>query len=113
SISAVNSDFQEDKVIAVFSQKDPRTANPGIEDLHEIGTIATITQMMSTDGEIHALIRGQARIRLDEVIAHEPFLIGMVEEITEDIDDSPDVIVLSKKLQELFKRSINLGKQAE
>src|SRR6185369_1523898 len=44
---------------------------------------------------------------------HEPFLIGMVEEITEDIDDSPDVIVLSKKLQELFKRSINLGKQAE
>src|SRR6185369_7532442 len=71
SISAVNSAFQEDKVIAVFSQKDPRTANPGIEDLHEIGTIATITQMMSTDGEIHALIRGQARIRLDEVIAHE------------------------------------------
>ncbi len=113
SISAVNSAFQEDKVIAVFSQKDPRTANPGVEDLHEIGTIATITQMMSTDGEIHALIRGQARIRLSEIIAHEPFLIGMVEEISEDVDDSPDIAVLSKKLQELFKRSINLGKQAE
>ncbi len=113
SISAVNSAFQEDKVIAIFSQKDPRTANPGIEDLHEIGTIATITQMMSTDGEIHALIRGQARIKLDEIIAHEPFLIGMVEEITEEIDESPDITVLAKKLQELFKRSVNLGKQAE
>ncbi len=113
SISAVNSAFQEDKVIAVFSQKDPRTANPGIEDLHEIGTIATITQMMSTDGEIHALIRGQARIRLDEIIAQEPFLIGMVEEISEKVDDSPDIVVIAKKLQELFKRSINLGKQAE
>ena len=113
SIAAVNSAFQEDKVIAVFAQKDPRTANPSIEDLHEVGTIATITQMMSTDGEIHALIRGQARIRLDEVIAQEPFLIGMVEEIPEEINDTPDVVVLAKKLQELFKRSINLGKQAE
>ncbi len=113
SIAAVNSAFQEDKVIAVFAQKDPRTANPTIEDLHEVGTIATITQMMSTDGEIHALIRGQARIRLDEIIAQEPFMIGMVEEISEEINESPDVAVLAKQLQELFKRSINLGKQAE
>ena len=113
SVSAINSAFQEDKVVAIFSQRDPRTADPGQEDLNEIGTIATITQMMSTEGEIHALIRGQARVNLKEVIAQEPYLIGKVEEIPEEIDDSPDIGVLSKKLQELFKKSINLGKQAE
>ena len=75
SVSAVNSAFQEDRVVAIFTQKDPRTADPGQEDLYEIGTIATITQMMSTEGEVHALIRGQARITLKEIIAKELTLI--------------------------------------
>jgi len=113
SVAAVSSAFQEDKVIAIFAQKDPRTANPDEEDLFEIGTIATITQMMSTEGETHALIRGQARIKLSEIIAHEPYLIGKVEEISEENFETPDVTVLSKKLQELFKKAINVGKQAE
>lgn len=113
SIAAINSAFQEDKVIAIFTQKDPRTADPDREDLYEVGTIVTITQMMSTEGEIHALVRGQARIKLSEVIAREPFLIGMVEEISEQNTSSPEVTVLAKKLQELFKKAINLGKQAE
>jgi len=113
SVAAVNSAFQEDKVVAIFTQKDPRTTDPGIDDLYEIGTIATITQMMSTEGEVHALIRGQARISLKEVIAQEPFLIGKVEEIPEEIGNMTEISVIAKKLQETFKKAINLGKQAE
>lgn len=113
SVAAINSAFQEDRVVAIFSQKDSRTEDPSKEDLYQIGTIATITQMMSTDGEVHALIRGQARIILKEIIAEEPYLVGKVEEISERVESSPEVLVISKKLQELFKKSINLGKQAE
>ncbi len=113
SVTAINTAFQEDRVVAIFSQKDPRTADPTKDDLHEIGTIATITQMMSTEGEIHALIRGQARISLKEILSEEPYLIGKVEEIPEEIGNFPEITVIAKKLQELFKRSINLGKQAE
>ena len=113
SVEAIQSAFQEDRVIAIFSQKDPRTADPAFEDLYEVGTIATITQMMTTDGEIHALIRGQARITLKEIVAQEPFLIGFVEEIQEKTKITPEISVIAKKLQELFKKSINLGKQAE
>ena len=112
-VAAVNSAFQDDRVIAIFSQKDPKTADPEEEDLNSIGTIATITQMMTTEGEIHALVRGQARIVLHQVIANEPFLIGNVEEIPEEIVDDPAIGVLSKKIQDLFKKAINLGKQAE
>jgi ATP-dependent Lon protease len=113
SVSAVNSAFQGDRVVAIFTQTDPRLTDPEKEDLYRVGTIATITQMMSTEGEIHALVRGQARIKLNEIITTEPHLIGSVEEISEEIDDGPDVKVMSRKLQELFKRAINLGKQGE
>jgi ATP-dependent Lon protease len=113
SVTAVNTAFQEDRVIAVFSQKDPRTSDPGESDLYKVGTIATITQMMSTEGEIHALVRGQARIRLGEIMAREPFLLGKVTEIPEEEEDSNEVKALASKLSEMFKKAVNLGKQAE
>lgn len=113
SVAAVNSAFQEDRVIAIFTQKDPRKADPDENDLYEIGTIATITQMMSTEGEIHALVRGQARIKLEKVLSHEPFLLGKVVELSEEKDDSDEIKALAGQLSELFKKAINLGKQAE
>lgn len=113
SVAAVNNAFQEDRVVAIFTQKDPRTSEPDIDDLYKIGTIAVITQMMSTEGEINAVIRGKARVKLAEIIAHEPFLIGMVEEIKEEVPISDEVKAIANKLVELFKKAINLGKQAE
>src|SRR3990167_9760472 len=87
SVSAVNTAFQGDRVIAIFTQVDPRLTDPEKEDLYPTGTIATITQMMSTEGEIHALVRGQARIKLHEVITSEPHLVGEVEELSEEIEE--------------------------
>lgn len=113
SVAAVNSAFQEDKVIAIFTQKDPRTRDPKAEDLYKIGTICTITQMMSTEGEIHALVRGQARIVLQETLASEPYLVGKVSELTEEVEETAEVKAMAKRLVELFKKGINLGKQAE
>jgi len=113
SVYAINSAFQEDRVIAIFSQKDVKTTDPGMEDLYKVGTIATITQMMSTEGEINALVRGQARVRLDEIVSHEPFLVGKVQEIDEVDTKGDEVVALSKQLIELFRKAVNFGKQAE
>ena len=113
SVAAINSAFQEDKVIAIFTQKDSRTTDPTETDIYKVGTIATITQMMSAEGEVHALVRGQTRIKLKEMIAHEPFLMGQVVEIDEVIGDEAKVKAISNQLVSQFRKAINLGKQAE
>ncbi|MEJ2441713.1 MAG: LON peptidase substrate-binding domain-containing protein, partial [Patescibacteria group bacterium] len=113
SVKAIKSAFQEDKVIAIFTQVDAKTSDPMEEDLYKVGTIATITQMMQSDGEIHAIVKGHNRIKLNKIIAYEPHLIGRVEEIEEDRDNSAEVEAVAKKLSEVFKKAINLGKQAE
>jgi ATP-dependent Lon protease len=115
SVAAINSAFQEDRVVAIFTQKDSKTTDPRYEDLYKIGTIATITQMMSTEGEINALIRGQARIKLEETIAAEPFLVGKVSELSgfDQQSQADEVKALANKLTELFKKAVNLGKQAD
>jgi ATP-dependent Lon protease len=114
SVSAVNSSFQEDKVIGIFTQKEARVPDPDVEDLYKIGTIATITQMMSTEGEIHAVVKGQARIKLIDLLATEPHLIAKIEEIPGEVGGSQEQTeALSNKISDLFKKAINLGKQAE
>src|SRR3990167_3001160 len=113
STVAISTAFQEDRVIAIFTQKDARTSDPGEDDLYKVGTIATITQMMSTEGEIHALVRGQARIKLHEIISREPYLLGKVIEIKEQDLEADEVKALASELTDLFKKAINLGKQAE
>ncbi len=113
SISSINQAFQNDKIIGIFAQKDARTIDPGFEDLYKVGTIATINQMMSTEEEIHAIIRGQARISLVELLAEEPHLIGKVEEIPSLRQNPNEEEALANQIAELFKKAINLGKQAE
>lgn len=113
SVAAVNKSFQGDKVVAIFTQKDPRTQDPKAGDLYSVGTIATITQMMSTDNELHAVVRGQERVKMSKVTSVSPHLEAEIEKIPEEKSSDPKVQALSKKLASLFKKSINLGKQAE
>ena len=113
SVSAINSAFQEDKVVAIFTQKDSKLSDPTEEDLYKVGTIATITQMMSADGEVHVLVRGQTRIKLKEMMAHEPFMMGKVVELQEKLGNKEKVKALSNKMVSQFRKAINLGKQAE
>lgn len=113
SIAAINTAFQEDRVVGIFTQKESKINDPGFEDLYRTGTIATISQMMSTEGEVHAVVKGQARIKLLDISLHEPYLIGSVEELQEEKEENADIVALANKVKELFKKAVNLGKQAE
>lgn len=113
SVSAVKAAFQEDRVIGIFTQKDARVSEPDKEDLYPIGTIATITQIMSSEGEIHALVRGQAKINIEDILAHEPYLVGRVKEKNDPLEKTDKVNAYAKQMVDLFKRGVNLGKSAE
>ncbi len=113
SVAAVNTAFEKDRVIGILTQKDPRLSNPVFDDLYKIGTLATITQMMSSGEEINAMVRGQIRIRVVEWVTDKPYLMAKVEEIAEEETKSDKLIALSKQLIELFKKSVNLGKAVE
>lgn len=114
SIAAVRASFEQDRVVAIFTQKSSKLVDPSSRDLYKEGTIATITQIMSSEGgEIHAVVHGQARIYLEEVIAHEPYILAKIREVPEEDMGGDDVVALTRKAQELFKKAINLGKGVE
>ncbi len=113
SIAAINAAFQESRVFGIFAQKKSSNPDPSFGELFEVGTLATITQMMANEGEIHAMVRGQCRINFKEGLSHEPYLVAKVEELEEkDVQDA-EVEALTNHIIELFRKSINLGKPVE
>lgn len=113
SVMAVNAPISKDRVVAVFAQKDSRKNDPGKDDLYQVGTLVSVVQMMTTNGEIHALVHGIKRIRLLSIETQKPYLVGVVEEIKEVIPDSAEITALANRLSDLFKRSLSLGKGTE
>ncbi len=113
SVSAADSAFQKDRLVAIFTQKDSRINDPEKEDLQEVGTLATITQMMTVEDGTHALVRGQVRVKLSEIVSDSPFLYGNVEELPDVLDNTPEALALAKKLSDAFKKALTLGKMVE
>jgi ATP-dependent Lon protease len=113
SVAAVNASFQENRVIAIFTQKNSKTGDPSVEQLFKMGTLAVISQVMTTDGEIHAMVKGQARVELQGVLAEEPYFIGRVREVNEEERGGTEVEALTKSLSEIFKKVVNLGKEVD
>lgn len=113
SVAAVNAAYEKDRIIAIFTQKDSKQTDPNTNELHEVGTLAVVSQMMSTEGEIHAMVKGLTRIKLIEGLSDEPYLIGKVLEIQEEDFDGEAVDAMTKRLVELFRKAINMGKGVE
>lgn len=113
AISAADTSIQNDRLVAIFAQKDSRIANPKKNDLYEVGTLVTISQMMNVEDGTHALVRGQVRVKLTEIIADSPYMIGNVEELPDIVNESTEVMALAKQLSETFKKALSLGKTVE
>ncbi len=110
SVAAVNSAFTDDRVLAIFNQKEPKIANPEAKDLYTLGTLATITQMMSNEDDVHAMVHGLTRIKLEEVVSTEPYFVVKISEVAEKDTETERVEALSREVSELFRRAVNLGK---
>ncbi|OGY13265.1 MAG: endopeptidase La [Candidatus Blackburnbacteria bacterium RIFCSPLOWO2_01_FULL_41_27] len=113
SKAAVNASFAGDRLIAIFTQKDARVSDPHPDDLYKTGTLGTIQQLMPTDNEVHVLVHGVARIRLEDVVSQDPFLITKISEIEEVQGASEYAEGLARNLTTLFEKSVRLGKPVD
>ena len=84
SIAAVERAMVQDERLFLAGQKDDATMDPGEEDLHHIGTIVMVKQLLKLPNQvIRVLVEGIERGELVELTQKSPFLEGEVEERVE------------------------------
>jgi ATP-dependent Lon protease len=79
----------EERTIVVVAQLDPRLDTPKPEDMHQIGTIATVHKVVRMPNQSRFVFtEGVGRVRLTHYTQTEPYMMAEVESL-EDIEPAP------------------------
>ena len=109
SLRLIDDVVSGDRIVGMVLQKDPEQEGAGPGETYEIGTIASIHQMMRVpDGTVRLAVQGQRRMRIVEWLGEEPYLTARVEEIPEEVEDTVEIKALVRNSQELFQRLVSL-----
>ena len=111
SIKAINDAYDNDRLIAVLSQRDSKVELPKVADLYTKGTIARIVKLLRMpDGTTTAILQGRARFELTEMLEVEPFMKGKVQVLpTHDVKDEMRFQALVESVKDLAKQIIELS----
>ncbi len=110
SLRLIDDVMAGDRRVALVMQKDSELAEgAGPDDILEIGSIASIHQMMRVpDGSMRLAVQGLDRMRVLEVIQEEPYLIARVQRAPEEVEDSVEIQALGRNTLDLFQRLVAL-----
>ena len=91
SIAAVQEAMTEEQKIFLAAQKSIETENPGKEDIYEVGTVATVKQIIRLPKHtVRVLVAGEKRGILREIEYDDPYLRALVEIVEESDTEIPD-----------------------
>ena len=109
SLRLIDEVMTGDRTVALVMQKDAEQEGAGTEDVHLVGTIATIHQMMRVpDGSVRLAVQGVERMRVVSWVGEEPYLVAKVVKAPESIEDTVEVEALTRNTLELFQRLVSL-----
>ena len=113
SINALDTAMQEDKKILLVAQKNAEIDDPAIEDIHEIGTLSTILQLLKLpDGTVKVLVEGAERARVTSYESTDAFFTAIIELLSaETEEDDKELEVLTRSLMAMFDQYVKLNKK--
>lgn len=112
SIGALEKAAEEDKLIFLTSQKDPKIDNPQEEDLYRYGTVGKVVQLLKLpDGTVKVLVEGAWRARMDAFVAEEDLLQAEIVPLEESVADSSEVEAVMRAVNTTFETYIGLSKK--
>src|SRR5512140_792797 len=107
SIKALDAAMEAGKHILLVAQKQAAKDDPGAEDLYEIGSIATVLQMLKLpDGTVKVLVEGTQRARIASVIDEDTHFVAEAAPIVADGSAQNDVEAMRRTLLTQFDQYV-------
>jgi len=112
SIRALEDVMADDKEMLLVSQKDGDQDDPQPEDMHDIGTIGTVLQMLKLpDGTVKVLVEGQARVQMLEYLPNDNFFQASALPLMEDGEDGEEIRALMRTAASQFDGYVKLNRK--
>ena len=114
SIKALDAAMAGSKKILLVAQKNAEVDEPGVDEIHNIGTVSTILQLLKLpDGTIKVLVEGIERAGVNIYMEDGEFLRAQISLMRSDDepDDERELEVLTRSVTSLFEQYVKLNKK--
>ena len=113
SIRALDMAMEGGKQVLLVAQKSAETDDPGAGDLHPVGTLAQVLQLLKLpDGTIKVLVEGVSRATVDAVREVDGALAGMGTVVDPAQDREPrEVEAIARSLMGLFEQYVKTNRK--
>ena len=111
SVAAIDAALgSEDKLLAVFTQKDATVEEPKAAELYDIGTLTVIKKMTRIEHLLHLEVLGITRVERLDVVLEKPYLNDMLHYLPEQLEENhlTQVEALYRAVIELANKLLNL-----
>jgi ATP-dependent Lon protease len=109
SIKLVDDAVVEKRLIGLVASKDPELQEPGPDDVHRVGTVASVHRLFKAPDETITLImQGLRRIEIEEFTTEDPYLMAKVHEIPEVVEETVEVKALQRSIVDTFRNLAEL-----
>ena len=112
SVKALELAMSQDKSILLSAQKKAKTDDPSQDDIHKVGTLGNILQLLRLpDGSVKVLVEGKRRAKIKEFVPSKECFIVKVNEINEEVDDTLETEALTRNIAKAFETYVKLNKK--
>ena len=109
SLKLIKDSYRQSALIGVVAQKDTNTENPDINDLYQIGTVASILKILEMpDGTTTAIIQGKRRFLLEDILYDDPYHVGKISLKKEEgvPENDPEYNAIAESLKDMASKIV-------
>lgn len=112
SIKALEVAMAADKQILLATQKNPTDDQPGQKGLYNIGTVATVLQLLKLpDGTVKVLVEGVKRGNIAKFHESKEYFLADVKDLEDKDVDAKEVEIYQRSLKSQFEQYVKLNRK--
>jgi ATP-dependent Lon protease len=109
SVALIDDVIAGDRLLALATVSNDEIESPGWEDVYRVGTAAIVHKMIRVpDGTLRVLVQGLRRVRVEQPVSDDPYLVAELSELPDRVQESREVEALARNVQNQFGRIIGL-----
>jgi ATP-dependent Lon protease len=111
SVKALERAVRQNSPVALVAQRDHEADEVHtVDELYTVGTLAKIAQLIRLqNGTIRAIVQGQKRIRLLDLVQVDPYLEARIQVIPDQKDSSVEIEALMASIHAQIEQYVSAG----
>jgi ATP-dependent Lon protease len=103
SVELINDALRGDRSVVLMAGRDPEVETPGPGELYSVGVLGSVARMIRLpDGSLRVLVQGGQRVRIEDWVSTEPYLVARVAQAPDVVRESAELVALMRNVQQTF-----------